>query len=299
MRSKIILIFGSGSFAYKHASVLKKIYKDVHINFFSQRKTKNYLNNKDQLKKINPHLIIIASKTSDHFKHLELANRYFKNKIILIDKPLFHKMYDKNFKNNKILVNYNFRFNHLISYLKKIIILDDIFSININCFSYLPKWRNKRNYKYSYSSDIDQGGGVALDLSHELDYVQYLFGPITKILYSYSKNISNLKINCDDILILNCLQKKIKTFINLNFYSRINRREIIINGYNKTIKCDLLTNTIIIESNKLKKYKFNLVKNHSLINVHKKIKENKLKDFCTYEEGIDILKLIQVIKKKI
>jgi len=298
MQFKSILIFGTGSFANKHAEILKKIYKKIDIYFFSERKKKKYLNDREQLSKIDPHLIIIASKTSDHFKHLELANNYFKKKIILIDKPLFHKPYNKKYKNNKILVNYNFRFNHLISYIKKIISLSDIFSININCFSYLPKWRNGRNYEYSYSSDMKSGGGVALDLSHELDYAQYLFGPISKILYSYSENISNLKINCDDILILNCLQKKVKTFINLNFYSKINKREIIINGHNKTIKCDLLTNTIVVASKKIKVYKFNLTKNHSLINVHKNIKKNKLSNFCTYKEGIDLLKLIQKIRKK-
>ena len=49
-----------------------------------------------------------------------------------------------------------------------------------------------RNYKLSYSSSKNKGGGALLDLSHELDYVQWLFGKISKIEYAKVKKISNL-----------------------------------------------------------------------------------------------------------
>ena len=45
------------------------------------------------------------------------------------------------------------------------------------CHSYLPQWR-KKNYKKSYSSNAKLGGGVSLDLSHEIDYIQWIFGNI-------------------------------------------------------------------------------------------------------------------------
>ena len=43
MKFKSILIFGTGSFANKHAEILKKIYKKIDIYFFSERKKKKYL----------------------------------------------------------------------------------------------------------------------------------------------------------------------------------------------------------------------------------------------------------------
>ena len=39
---------------------------------------------------------------------------------------------------------------------------------------FLPDWRKNIAYSKSYSSIKKQGGGVLLDLSHELDYATYL-----------------------------------------------------------------------------------------------------------------------------
>ena len=56
------------------------------------------------------------------------------------------------------------------------------------------------------------------ELSHEIDYLLWIFKKI-KILKSFNKKISNLKIDVDDILILNGITPK-KTIINLtiNFF---------------------------------------------------------------------------------
>ena len=45
----------------------------------------------------------------------------------------------------------------------------------MNCFSFLPNWRNNINYKNSNSAKKKLGGGVALELSHEIDLANYLF----------------------------------------------------------------------------------------------------------------------------
>ena len=55
-----------------------------------------------------------------------------------------------------------------------------VFNINIISNSYLPKWR-KRDYRTSYSSSKSQGGGVLLDLSHELDYLTWIFPNIKNL----------------------------------------------------------------------------------------------------------------------
>ena len=62
------------------------------------------------------------------------------------------------------------------------------------------------------------GGGVLLELSHEIDYLLWIFKKI-KINYSLNRKVSKLQINTDDILILNCITPK-KTIINLtiNFF---------------------------------------------------------------------------------
>ena len=104
-----------------------------------------------------------------------------------------------NIKKNTFYVGYNLRFNPIINFLKKKIKSKKIWNVNLFCGSYLPGWRSNIDYKKSSSAKKGLGGGVLLDLSHELDYLQWLFGNIT-IQYCKSKKLSNLNINTDDFL---------------------------------------------------------------------------------------------------
>ena len=89
--------------------------------------------------------------------------------------------------------------------------------MNVFCTSYLPDWR-KKDYKKSVSASKKFGGGVLLELSHEIDYIYWIFKNL-KIDYSFNKKISNLKINTDDILCMFMNDKNNITFnIVLNFF---------------------------------------------------------------------------------
>ena len=91
------------------------------------------------------------------------------------------------------------RFNPILLKLKSLIRNKKLWSINLICSSFLPFWRNNRNYTKIYSSSKRHGGGVLLDLSHEIDYLQWVFGKIS-IDNVFNKKISNLKISSDDYL---------------------------------------------------------------------------------------------------
>ena len=56
----------------------------------------------------------------------------------------------------------------------------------------------KRNYTKVYSSK-NKGGGVEYDLSHEFDYIKWIFGKFKTVL-KFNKKISNLKISSNDHL---------------------------------------------------------------------------------------------------
>ena len=59
--------------------------------------------------------------------------------------------------------------------------------------SYLPKWRKNIVYSNSNSAKKKYGGGVLLELSHELDYLQWIFSSVKKINYSIVKKFQTLK----------------------------------------------------------------------------------------------------------
>ncbi len=286
---KKIIIFGFGSIGNKHKIALKKINKKLIFYEFNSKKSCS----KKEILSINPDLIIISTPTYLHYKNLIFFNSILKNKIILIEKPLFHKKLKFKLKNNKnkIFVGYNLRYHPVIQFLKKNIKSIKPFYIRSECFSYLPNWR-KNNYENNYSSKKKMGGGVANDLSHEVDYICWIFGNIEEVFKKKCK-ISELNISSDDTFIL--IAKINQTLINisLNFSSFLNSRKIIIDEHNRTLECDLIKNNIkIYKKNSKKIIKKNFNDTNSLLNMHKKILQNNFKHLCSLSEAIKIIKLI-------
>jgi predicted dehydrogenase len=295
---KKVLIIGSGSIQKTHVKVLRLINKNIIIHTIPTRK--NLKSELKTLKKFNPEYIVVCSPSSFHYRHFLFIEKNFQNKIVLIEKPLFIKFYsiDKNL-NNKYFVGYNLRFHPVITYLKNFLKKKNILSINVISHSFLPSWR-KKNYKHSVSAKKKLGGGVLLELSHELDFLKWLFKKI-KILQVYNKQISKLKINTDDILNLSGKVNNKSFFnLNINFFSRINCRKIKVDGNNFSIEGDLINNIIKIvidDKEDLKIFKNFDIKN-TFRSLHLELMSQKLKHSCTIFEGLELMKLIDKIKVK-
>lgn len=293
---KSVLIVGSGEICEKHVKALRLISKKIKIINIKSRQFKNYL---IKNKKSFFELIILCSPSSEHLKHLKIIeNNFFKTKV-LIEKPLFNKYLkiNKNLK-NYYYVGYNLRHNPVINFLKNYIKSKKILSINVLCSSYLPFWRKKKNYQKSVSAQKKFGGGVLLELSHEIDYVNWIFGKFNN-LSVFNKKISDLKINVDDILNVTAKNKNSFLNLNINFFSMSERRKIYIDGNNFSIDADLIKNEIIIiERYKKKKIVY---KNFQAIDTYKyqltSLLNGDYKNLCNIEQAMKILKIISNIKK--
>ncbi len=297
---KKIIIIGTGSISKKHISVIKKLkYKIELYNISSRKFEKLSKSDLEKLTLFKPELIIVCSPSSKHFNQFKKIEENFKNINVLIEKPVFEKYYNvKDKLRNKYFVGYNLRFHPVIIFLKKFLLNKKLFSINVVSHSYLPEWR-KISYRKSVSAKKELGGGVLLELSHELDYLKWIFKDI-KILYSFNKKISNLLINVDDILsIIGIVKKNILLNLNINFFSKIPNRTIKIDGKGFSLNADLIKNKITIISDKKKKIKkflnFNLKDTYKLQFIE--IINNKILNICTFNQSLELMKLIKTIKK--
>ena len=88
------------------------------------------------------------------------------------------------------------------------------------------------------------GGGVHLDLIHELDYAYWLFGEPKKIT-SFKKSNSRLNIESIDYSHFVLEYEYFDVNITLNYFRRNPKRSIEIVGGNYTYMTDLLENKII------------------------------------------------------
>ena len=186
----IALIIGYGSIGAKHGQILRKIKKIKSIFILTNQKIPREFkkcNSLKEIKKINPDYIILSSETKKHYKQLKFINKNLKDKIILVEKPIFEKHYKFHKPRNKIFVGYNLRFHPIIQKIKKIVNKKKIYSINSYCVSNLINWRKNKQYFNSSSAKKKDGGGVTLDLSHEFDFITWIFGKMKLIGYNKKK----------------------------------------------------------------------------------------------------------------
>jgi predicted dehydrogenase len=290
------LIIGGGSIGLRHLSVLKELGHEIAI--VTRRKDLNYLsfeNSLDGLKIYKPNYIVIANDTDKHIKELKkiLSSGYRNN--IVVEKPISNDFNGLNLlphETKKVFVGYNLRYHPFINFIKNLIIKEPILSANIYVGQYLPNWRPNRDYKLSYSSSKKRGGGVLLELSHEFDYMSFLFGKCLEN-FAISGKLSNLEIECNDSVVgISKFEHCEQISYNFNLLDKVGRREIIINTNDNTYKFDL-TNSMIIKNDVTKKY--SVTRNETYKDMHFDILNNDGKNACTYNESIDILNLINKI----
>tara|TARA_B100000767_G_scaffold275739_1_gene314893 strand:+ start:9513 stop:10412 length:900 start_codon:yes stop_codon:yes gene_type:complete len=297
---KNALIIGYGSIGKRHHKILKKLnyFKKIFIqskrNLLIKDKTV-LIKNLKEAKDKDIAYIVVASRTEDHLIHIKEIEKYYKNLNILVEKPIFEKFLNINVKKNKYFVGYNLRFHPIILYLKKYLENKKIVFFDIKCTSFLPCWRKKNKYFKSNSSG--NGGGALLELSHEVDYAQLIFGTIKKINYSAVDKISSLKVKKDDIVVFNGKSIRSKFSIHLNLFSHYKERKIIVYLERLTIISDLIKNEILFYKNHkiIKKINFKIQSNDTYIKQHKVTFLGK--NNCNFKRNLNFMKLIDNIKK--
>ena len=294
-----IVIIGYGSAGRRHARIINNNFKNIEINILTKQRVKKFrsFKNLNEIKKINPDYIIIASETIKHLNQLKYLEKNFKNKKILIEKPLFHKSNNLIFKRNNIFINYNLRFNPYIQKLKKFLDKKFIYDIKLITNSYLPNWRKNISYKKNYSVDKSKGGGVILDLSHDIDIIMSLFNKVSINYVSFGRK-SNLTKNSEDFLYLNARSNKVNISLDINYYSRNELRLIFVDGRNFSLNLDLKNNIFkLCVNNKIYKITKKYSQDFTFLKTHEAIISGKnSKSLCKIEDGKKVLRYIEDIK---
>lgn len=292
------LIISMGSIGTRHAEVLTSMGIEVSAITSQNIRSLECFNDLKSANLDKFDYFIIASPTHLHYEHLSYIDTNVSGKIILCEKPLFDKFRDFN-PNNKIFIGYNLRFHPLILELKNMLNPSEILTIEARCGQYLPSWR-QRKYTSSYSAKKELGGGVLLDLSHEIDYISFLSDSSLELIKSCQAKVSNLNITSDDICMI--LAKCNKTLINisLNYLSKTPYRQILIETNNNTYHLDLITNTlkIVDQDGKITQIqKPNLQRNDTFKAMHIDAL-NMQNHICTFSQAMDTMRLIDQIQKE-
>ncbi len=300
MKIQNAIIIGFGSSGKRYAKILKKNKNIAKVFVVSQNKNCSFkrYENLNEIKDLDFSLVVISSKTSDHYNHLKFIENNFKNKKIIVEKPLFSSPQKLKIKNNKVYVGYNLRFDPMIKFLKKIINKrkSEIIFSNLTCLSFLPSWKKKNTYDKSYHSSVKYGGGVTRDLSHEIDLGCYLFG-LNKIKYAINSKKSPLKINTDDFSnLLGEGYKKCIISISLNYYFHKEVRQIHLGMKNKSYIIDLISRKFVSKTVSKEKLRiFKKTKDRTYYDLVDDVIQNK-KNCCNFYEGMKVNQIIGKFK---
>lgn len=301
------LVVGFGSIGKRHFELLSHLDNVESVDVI----TKQNIQNKDsftfkQLSDVQDittyDYFVIASETAKHYQQLKYICSRVSDKKIVVEKPLFDKRYEKFDCTNAVFTAYNLRFHPVIERLKKLIKNESVYYVNAICGQYLPSWRPEQDYRKSYSADLKQGGGVLRDLSHELDYLNMLFGDIDKI-DSINTKISDLDINSDDIFTAIAVTKK-KVIINVtvDYISKVPMRRLVLHTKNNTIEVDIINSSIVIHEKDSSVKMIEVDKedrDYTYKLMHESIINDEFEIACSIGEGMKIVDIIDSIKFKV
>ncbi len=290
------VVVGYGSIGQRHTRILQQLGCQVAV--VSRREIPfplTYSSICDALKREKPDYFILANETMKHYDSLtELADLHFQG-IVLIEKPLFHIVKEiPNHCFKAVYVGYNLRFNPILQKIFELINTEKILSSQIYVGQYLPNWRPNQDFRTSYSTKKNQGGGVLLDLSHELDYIHWLFKDWNRLVAIGGK-YSSLQIDSDDQYSVLIKMKACPIVqIHLNYLDRINRREVSIITDNYTIKADLVKQTLQVNDEIIN---YHLERDDTYILQHKAIMTTEKKHLCTLDDGAAVLEMVKAIEQ--
>ena len=210
---KYIAVVGYGNMGQRHIDSLQVIggckvvvvRRDVTQPLLPRHRHLKIINSLELAIEEGINAVIISNVTSAHASSLMLA---MKHKLpVLLEKPVADNLSvlekletEAELKADKVLVGYDIRFCGALDHLKHLLNsgqLGDIAFASLDAGGYLPNWRPDLDYRDLYSSNRKLGGGVTLDLVHEIDAMLELFGQPTSLTSTLVRK-GNLDLDVED-----------------------------------------------------------------------------------------------------
>ena len=207
-----ILIVGLGSAGNRHLRLARDLFPAAEIKVLRHQGANltpgygaNNLSHLEDAIEFSPHIAVIANPSSNH---LTIAQALAEEGThLLIEKPIsssltgVQKLIDTcNSNGTTLRVGYNLQYSTSLLHFFDLVNSDyvgEIFSVRCEVGQYLPSWRPESDYRNGVSAKQELGGGVLLELSHELDYLQWIFGDIDWVNAVLSRQ-SLLEVDVED-----------------------------------------------------------------------------------------------------
>ena len=320
---KRILIVGLGSIGKRHLSVARELLPQAEIAVLRHKVNRTIPGGADHIFStmvealaFTPQLAVIANPATFHLSAaMPLAEIGVH---LLIEKPLsatsegVEELLETCKKTDAVLaIGYNLRFLQSLQKFKSILddhVMGDVWSVRSEIGQYLPSWRPDSDYRKGVSAQHALGGGSLLELSHEIDYLRWIFGEVDWVQAILTQQ-SDLAIDVEDTahLILgfvsNGSERPLVASVNLDFIRQDTMRLCTAIGSLGSLRWNGITGTV--ESWALgttgwqEIYKHQATRDESYVEEWKNfiacIKQPS-QPFITGEDGLRVLQIIEAAR---
>lgn len=210
--SQRLLIVGLGSIGKRHLQIARASLPDADIRILRHQpasevppEANGCFSRLDEALAFRPDMAILANPAPFHVDiALPLARQGCH---LLIEKPLATSaasvaplLAAAQAQGIVLQVGYNLRFLASLADFRQRIAAGEIgrvLSVRCEIGQYLPSWRPDSDYRQGVSARAELGGGVLLELSHELDYLRWVFGDF-RWVNAWLGKLSRLEVDVED-----------------------------------------------------------------------------------------------------
>ncbi|WP_065546003.1 Gfo/Idh/MocA family oxidoreductase [Vibrio scophthalmi] len=258
-----VAVIGLGNIATRHRRNLKILFPETELLVMSASgrvptetisDSDGIVTSVDALIEAKVELVIVASPAPFHAQHaIPLIEAGIPT---LIEKPVTTTIDDAQAiqqaisqHKTPVAVGYCLRYLPSALKLKALLVGNEIgtlYNAHIEIGQYLPDWRPSKDYRDCVSANKNLGGGVLFELSHELDYAQWLLGPL-HLQYALLRSSKELNLEVEDMAdIITLTDTGAVTTIHLDFLQRKAHRKCSFIGSKGRIDWDLIQNQLTL-----------------------------------------------------
>ncbi len=209
-----LLVVGIGNIGKRHVRLARELIPGVQIVALRHRNYQDMnepgidrcVTSLDEALQFSPQAAVIANPASHHLDvALPLAQAGVH---LLVEKPIsstaqgvFELIEVCRTRGITLMTGYNLRFLPSLQRFRELLEekkVGRVLSVRSEVGQFLPSWRPGSDYRQSVSAKAALGGGVLLELSHEFDYLRWLFGEVEWV-NAIQRKQSGLEIDVEDI----------------------------------------------------------------------------------------------------
>lgn len=264
---KRVLIVGLGSIGTRHARLVREVAPGVEVIALRHQDYEGPLpvgidhsvSSLAAALKLAPQAAVIATPASYHLDvALPLASAGVH---LLVEKPISNTTHGVSelidvcrARGVTLMTGYNLRFFPSLQRFREFLQekrVGSVLSIRAEVGQFLPSWRPDSDYRETVSAKAALGGGVLLELSHEIDYLRWLFGEIEWVSAIQRKQ-SGLEIDVEDTahLILGFAHEPaaepVIAALSMDFIRHDTTRTCTVIGETGSLRWNVLTGTVEI-----------------------------------------------------